>query len=127
LHSIAADLVRVETALGLNPNNLGVGVVDVVNWQVRLFPYDETDAYSRSNPSSLIMAGHEAAVVMAGFTLAESRGFVLTKQGGVWQLFNSSHLNHADGEPNRMRMSPTRLSGVVMVLTTVILQPLIVH
>jgi hypothetical protein len=55
---------------------------------VRLFTYDETDAFSRANPRLQVMAGHEAAAAMAGIPPDQARGFAVAKQSNNWHVFN---------------------------------------
>src|SRR5215204_4639653 len=108
-----AEVARVEQEQAKNPNNLGVGVLDRRTGQVRLFPYDETGAFCRANPLLLVMAGHEAGATMAGIPRDQARGFVLAKQGGVWQVINQSHLNRPDGQTNSTRMDPQTFADIV--------------
>jgi hypothetical protein len=113
-----AEIAHIERGLARDPNNIGVGVIDSRTGQVRLFPYDETDAFSRANPHLLVMAGHEAAATMAGIPTDQARGFALGKQSGVWHVFNRSHLNQPDAQPNPMRMDPQTFSEIVSALQT---------
>lgn len=75
-----ADVAEVERALARTPFDLGIGVIDVATGVVRVFPYNETDAFSAANPALQVMAGHEAAATMAGVSLDRARGFLLNKQ-----------------------------------------------
>jgi len=111
-----AEVAHVEQEIGRNPNNPGVGVIDRRTGQVRLFPYDETDAFSQANRHLQVAAGHEAVAAMAGIPADEARGFVLGKHGGDWHIFNQSHLNHADAQANTMRMDPQLFNEVVSAL-----------
>jgi hypothetical protein len=83
---------------------------------VRLFTYDETDAFSRANPHLQVMAGHEAAAAMAGIPPDQARGFVLGKQGSGWHVFNLSHLNRPDVQSNAMQMGPQLFNEIVSAL-----------
>jgi hypothetical protein len=108
------------------PANMGVGVIDTSTGRVRLFPYDDTDAFSRANPALLVMAGHEAAATMAGILQGQARGFVLAKQGGDWHVFNQSHLNQADGQSNPMRMDAQTFADVLTALGAAgVLRPIV--
>ena len=40
-----AEIVHVEREMAQNPRNMGVGVIDMRMRQVRLFPFDETNAF----------------------------------------------------------------------------------
>jgi hypothetical protein len=110
-----------------NQNNLGVGVIDTRTGQVRLFTYDETDAYSMANPQLQVMAGHEAAAAMAGIPPDQVWGFVLGRQGTDWHVINSSHLNRADGQANTMHMTPQTFNDIVSALQSAGVQNPIVH
>jgi hypothetical protein len=120
-------VAHVEQELAGNQNNLGVDVIDNRKGQVRLFSYDETDAFSRANPQFQVMAGHEAAAAMAGIPPDQARGFVLGKQGNDWHVINSSHLNGPDGQANRMHLAPQTFNGIVSALRSAGVQNLIVH
>ena len=122
-----AEVARVEQEMANNPNNLGVGVIDSRTGQVRLFSYDETDAFSRANPHLQVMAGHEAAAAMAGIPPDEARGFALGKQGSDWHVVNQSHLNRMDGQPNTMRMDPQTFNAIISALQAAGVQNPIVH
>lgn len=122
-----AEVAHIEQELARAPNNIGVGVINTRTGQVRLFSYDETDAFSRASPHLLVMAGHEAAAAMAGFALDETRGFVLGKQGGDWHVLNLSHLNQPDGQSNPMRMAPPSFDDVVAALQAAGVQSPIIH
>jgi hypothetical protein len=113
-----SDVAHIEQEAARNANNLRVGVIDKRTGQVRLFTYDETDAFSRANPQLQVMAGHEAAATMAGIPPAHARGFVLGKQGSDWHVINASHLNRADGQANAMQMDPQTFNEVVSALQT---------
>jgi hypothetical protein len=122
-----ADVAHVEQEMVNDPSNPGVGVIDRRTGQLRLFTYDETDAFSRTNPHLQVMAGHEAAAAMAGIPPNQARGFVLGKQGNDWHVVNQSHLNRMDGQPNTMRMDPQTFGEVVSALQTAGVQNPIVH
>jgi hypothetical protein len=102
--------------MATHPNNVGVGVIDKNTGIVRLFTYDETDAFSRANPTLQVMTGHEAAAAMAGIPFDQARGFVVGMQGTDWHIFNQSHLNRPDGQPNTMRMDPQLFNEIVSAL-----------
>jgi hypothetical protein len=122
-----AEVAHVEQEMARNPNNLGVGVIDTRTGQVRLFSYDETDAFSKANLHLQVMAGHEAAAVMAGIPPGQARGFILGKQGNDWHVVNSSHLNGADGQANKMHMAPQTFTAIVLALLAAGVQNPIVH
>lgn len=111
-----AEVAHVEREMARSQNSLGVGVIDKRTGQVRLFPYEETDAFSRANTQLQVMAGHEAAAAMAGVPPDEARGFVVGKQGSDWHVFNQSHLNRRDGQANTMRMDPQTFNEIVAAL-----------
>jgi hypothetical protein len=111
-----AEVAHVERELARSQNNLGVGVIDKRTGQVRLFPFEETDAFSRANTQFQVMAGHEAAAAMAGIPPDEARGFVLGKQGNDWHVLNQSHLNRPDGQANTMRMDPQAFNEIIFAL-----------
>jgi hypothetical protein len=111
-----AELGHVSAELAKNPNDLGVGIIDRRTGQVRLFPYQDTDAFVQLNPQLQIMAGHEAAAAMAGIPIDEARGFILARQGHDWLLINQSHLNRADGQANSMQMDPQTVGDIVAAL-----------
>lgn len=113
-----AEVTRLEKELATpnSPTAVGVGVLDLHSGVVRLFTYDETDAFSRANPQLQVMAGHEAAATMAGVPFAHARGFALGKSGSDWLLFNQSHLNRPDGQANTMQMAPQTFLEVVAAL-----------
>jgi hypothetical protein len=111
-----AEVVRLQQEMARNPNNVGVGVIDKRTGQVRLFTYDETDAFSRANPQLQVMAGHEAAAAMAGIPPDQARGFVVGRQGNDWHVFNQSHLNRPDAQSNTMRMDPQLFNEIVTAL-----------
>jgi hypothetical protein len=95
---------------------MGIGVIDMRTGQVRLFPYDETDAFSQANRHLQVAAGHEAAAAMTGIPPDQARGFVVGKQGSDWHVFNQSHLNHPDGQTNTLRMAPQTFNEIVSAL-----------
>ena len=111
-----AEIAHVEQEMAKKSNNLGVGVLDLRNSQVRLVPFDETDAFSQANPTLQVMTGHEAAAAMVGIPLQQVRGFVLAKLGIDWHVLNQSHLNRADRQPNAMRMAPPTFAAIVSAL-----------
>ena len=84
---------------------------------MRLFTFDETDAFSGANPKLQVMAGHEAAAAMAGIPLDEARGFVLGKQGSDWHVVNRSHLNRPDAQTNDMQMEAQLFSEILTALS----------
>jgi hypothetical protein len=110
------DVSRIRAGLVANPANLGVGVVDIGSGIIRLIPYDETNQWVARNPHRQVMAGHEAAAVIAGFTIPQSRGFILVVDAvsGLWQISNRSHLNLPDG--NGLRMESKSFDLVVKAL-----------
>jgi hypothetical protein len=113
-----AEVSRIEQELA-NPHtkiNIGVGILDLQAGVIRIFTYDETDAFSRANLPLQVMAGHEAAAAMAGVPLDQARGFAVSKLGGAWQVFNQSHLNRPDGQPNTMQMSPLTFTEILAAL-----------
>ncbi len=110
------DIAYVESELAKNANNMGVGVVDVRTGFVRIFPFSDTRAFSRTNPHLLVMEGHEAAAALAGIPVDQARGFALGMPGGQWLIINSSHLNSVDGQANTMRMAPQTFKDVVSAL-----------
>jgi hypothetical protein len=111
-----AEVAHIERELARNQNNMGVGVIDNRTGQIRLFPYDETDAFSRTNPRLQVMVGHEAAAAMAGIPPDQARRFVLGKQGSDWHVINHSHLNRADAQANTMRMDDRLFNAIVSAL-----------
>ncbi|SRR6266536_2241590 len=111
-----AEIAHVEQEMARNQNNLGVGVIDKRTGQVRLFSYDETNAFSMANPRLNVAAGHEAAAAMAGIPPDQARGFVLAKQGSYWHVFNQSHLNRPDAQANTMRMDGQLFNEIVSAL-----------
>ena len=80
------EIAHVEREMAQDPRNLGVGVFDKRTGQVRLSPYDETNAFSMANPHLNVAAGHEAAAAMAGIPPDQARGFVVAKQGSGWHI-----------------------------------------
>jgi hypothetical protein len=111
-----AEVARLEQEMARTQTGMGVGVIDTRSGEIRLFTYDETDAFSMANPHLQVMAGHEAAATMGGVPLDQARGFVLAKQGSDWVLVNSSHLNSADGQSNVLRMNPQTFNEVIAAL-----------
>jgi hypothetical protein len=122
-----SEVAHIHQELARNQNNLGMGVIDNRTGEVRLFTYDETDAFSRANPHLQVMAGHEAAAAMAGVLADQARGFVLGQQGSDWQIFNQSHLNQADGQPNPLRMDPRLFNVLVSALQRAGVQNPLIH
>ena len=122
-----AEINHVEQAMALNPRNMGVGVIDKRTGQVRLFSYDDTNAFSMANPRLNIAAGHESAAAMAGIPPDQARGFVLGKQGSDWHDYNQSHLNRPDAQANTMRMEGQLFNEIVSALQGAGLQNLIIH
>jgi hypothetical protein len=108
-------------------NNLGVGVIDTSTGSIRLFTFDETDAFSRANPQLQLMAGHEAAAAMVGIPLGDARGFVLRKQGSDWHALNQSHLNQADAQASTMRMASSTFDDIVAAIQRAGVLPPIIH
>lgn len=112
-----AEISKVQSGQTRNANNFGVGVTELTTRTIRLYNYEETDLFVATNPHLQVMAGHEAAAVMAGFAPNNTRGFVLgfaTSSG--WQIINCSHLNLPDGAG--LRMDSQSFSEVVMALQT---------
>jgi hypothetical protein len=95
---------------------MGVGIIDKRTGQVRLFPFDETEAFSMANPQLQVAAGHEAAAALAGIPPDQARGFVLARQGSDWHVFNQSHLNRADAQAHPLRMDPQLFNDIVTAL-----------
>jgi hypothetical protein len=122
-----AEVAHVEQEAARNQTNVGVGVIDKRTGQVRLFTYDETDAFSRANPHLQVMAGHEAAAAMAGILPDQTRGFVLAKQGSDWHVFNLSHLNRPDAQTNAMQMDGQLFSEIVSALQGAGVQNPVLH
>jgi hypothetical protein len=122
-----AEIVHLESEMARNQNNMGVGVIDKGTGRVRVFPYDETDAFSRANPQLQVMAGHEAAAAMAGIPQGQARGFVLGKQGNDWVINNISHLNGLDGQANTLRMDPQVFNEIVSAVRSAGVQNLVIH
>jgi hypothetical protein len=121
------EVAHLEQEIARNQNNLGVGVIDKRTGQVRLFSYDETDAFSMANPSLQVMAGHEAAAAMAGIPPDQTRGFVLAKHGGDWHVFNQSHLNSLDARANLMRMDGQLYHEIVSALQVAGVRNAVIH
>jgi hypothetical protein len=113
-----AEIAHVEQEMARNPRNLGVGVIDKRTGQVRLFSFDETDAFSRANRHLQVGAGHEAAAAMAGIPPDQARGFALLKQGNDWHVLNLSHLNRPDAQVNPMQMDGQLFNEIVAALQT---------
>ena len=105
----------------------GIGILDMRTGWIRLFTYDETDAFSGANPQLQVMAGHEAAAAIAGVPLDQARGFALGRVGADWHLLNVSHLNRLDGQTNTMQMDPQSFGAIVVALQTAGARPLIVQ
>jgi hypothetical protein len=122
-----AEVAHIEQELARNPNNMGVGVIDKRTGQVRLFTYDETDAFSRAHLHLQVMAGHEAAAVMAGIPSDEARGFILGKQGSDWHIINQSHLNRPDAQTNTLQMEPQLFNDIATALQGAGVQNSIIH
>src|SRR5438132_6170678 len=99
-----ADIAKVAAEQARNTNNVGVGVIDLQTNKVRVFPYDETDRFAKGHPHLQVIAGHEAAAIMAGFTPVVTRGFILALDLATsrWHVVNRSHLNLPDGQGHRM-------------------------
>ncbi len=121
------EVAHIEQEMTKNQNNMGVGVIDKRTGKVRLFTYDETDAFSQSNRHLQVAAGHEAAAVMAGVPPDQARGFVLGKQGSDWHVFNQSHLNRPDAQTNTMRMDPQLFNEIVTALGGAGVQNPVIH
>lgn len=121
-----AEIADLEKEAAKNPNNLGVGVIDKRTGQVRLFPYDETDAFSQANRHLQVGAGHEAAAAMARIPLDQARGFVLAKQGSDWHVFNQSHLNRPDAQTNTVQMDGQLFNAIISALQAAGVQNLVV-
>lgn len=111
-----AEIAHIEQEIAKIPNNLGVGIIDKRTGQVRLFPFDETNAFSLANPGLNVVAGHEAAAAMAGIPHYQARGFVLAKRGSDWHVFNQSHLNKPDAQANTMQMDGQLFNEIVSAL-----------
>jgi len=122
-----AEVAHIEKETAKTPNNLGVGVIDKRTGQVRLFLYDETNAFSMANPRLRVAAGHEAAAAMAGIPPDQARGFVLGKQGNDWHVFNQSHLNRPDAQTNTMRMDGQFFNEIVSALQAAGVQKPVIH
>jgi hypothetical protein len=106
---------------------MGVGVIDKRTGQVRLFSFDETDAFSQANRHLQVGAGHEAAAAMAGIPPDQARGFILTKQGSDWHVFNQSHLNWPDAQANTLRMDGQLFNEIVSALQAAGVQNPVIH
>jgi len=122
-----SEIGHLEQEMARKPNNLGVGVVDMRTGQMRIIPYDETDAFSQANPHLQVMAGHEAAAAMARIPPDQARGFVLGKQGTDWHIVNQSHLNRPDAQANIMQMDPQTFNAIVAALQGAGVQNAILH
>src|SRR5262249_38690786 len=118
---------NVERGLAGKPNNLGGGIIDLSTGTIRLFPFDDTNAFSLANPALLVAAGHESAAVMAGVPPGQARGVVLTKQGNDWLVRNQSPLNAAAGQPTSTRMNPQTFDETVAALRAAGAQPLFIR
>lgn len=68
-----AEVAHIEKSAARDPNNIGVGVVNTNTGIVRIFAYDDTEAFSMANPALQVMAGHEAAAAMADVQAALGR------------------------------------------------------
>ncbi len=122
-----AEINHVEQEMALNPRNMGVGVIDKRTGEVRLFSYDETDAFCRANRHLGAGAGHEAASAMAGIPSDQARGFILAKKGSDWRVFNQSHLNRPDAQANSMQMEGQLFNEIVSALQGAGVQNLIIQ
>jgi hypothetical protein len=122
-----AEIAHLEQEMAKKQSNIGVGVIDKRTGQVRIIPYDETDAFCQTNPHLQVMAGHESAATMAGILLDQGRGFVLGKQGNDWHIFNQSHLNRPDAQPNTTRMDPQTFNEVVAALRSAGIYNPVIH
>jgi hypothetical protein len=122
-----AEVAHIDREIAKNPNNIGVGVIDTGTGQVRLFTYDETDAFCQANLHLQVGAGHEAAATMAGISPHQARGFILAKQGGDWHVSNQSHLNQPDAQANTMRMDGQLFIEIVSALQAAGVQNLVIH
>jgi hypothetical protein len=122
-----AEVAHIEQETARNPNNLGVGVIDRRTGQVRLFSFDETDAFSQANHHLQVGAGHEAAAAMAGIPADQARGFALGRQGSDWHVFNQSHLNQPDAQTNTMQMDPQLFNEIVSALQAAGVQNPVIH
>lgn len=121
------EVAHIEQAIANHPNTLGVGVIATRTGIIRLFTYEETDAFSSANPSLQVMAGHEAAAAMAGIPPDEARGFVLARQGSDWHVYNLSHLNRVDGQSDTMRMDEQTFNALVGALQTAGVHNQVIH
>lgn len=122
-----AEVAHLKQEMAKQPNNMGVGVIDMKTGKIRIFPYDDTDAFSGANPHLQVMAGHESAAAMAGIDPGDARGFVLGRQGGNWHVFEQSHLNRIDAQVNAMRMHPQIFAEIVAALQTAGVQTPVIH
>lgn len=123
----AAEVAHIEKEVTKDANNIGVGVIDTTTGEIRLFTFDETSAFSMANSNLQAAAGHEAAAVMAGFQLANARGFALGKQGNDWHIFNLSHLNQADSQTNSMNMARRVFDAIVAALGAAGIRNPVIH
>ena len=121
-----AEIAHLENELARKPLNAGVGVIDKGTGKVRVFPYDETNAFSIANPHLQVAAGHEAAAAMVGTPTDQARGFILGKQGSDWVILNRSHLNRPDGQASTMQMDPQVFNEIVSAIQAAGVQTLIV-
>lgn len=122
-----AEVAHLEREWTSNPNNLGVGVIDKRMGQVRLFTYDETDAFCQANRHLQVGAGHEAAAAMAGIPSDQARGFILMKRGNNRHIINQSYLNKVDGQIPNMQMDPRTFNEIVFALRTAGVQNPVIH
>jgi hypothetical protein len=122
-----AEVAHIEREIAKNPNNVGVGVIDKRTGQVRLFTYDETDAFCQANRHLQVGAGHEAAASMAGIPRDQARGFLLAKQGGDWHVSNLSHLNQPDAQANTLQMDGRLFNEIVSALLAAGVQNPVIH
>ncbi|MHB1425395.1 MAG: hypothetical protein ACYC3I_19670 [Gemmataceae bacterium] len=121
------EVTHIAREIVKNPNNIGVGVIDKRTEHVRLFSYDETDAFCRANRHLQLGAGHEAAAAMAGIPPDQARGFLLAKQGSGWHVSNQSHLNQPDAQANTMRMDGQLFAAIVSALQVAGVQNSVIH
>jgi len=122
-----AEVAQIEREIAKKPNNMGVGVIDKRTGQVRLFPFDETNIFSLANPHRSVAAGHEAAAAMAGIPPDQARGFILSKRGSNWHVFNLSHLNRPDALANTVQMDSRLFSEIVTALQAAGVQNPFIH
>lgn len=121
-----AEIIHLEQEATKNPNNVGIGIIDKRTGQVRLFTYDETNAFSVTNSHLNVAAGHEAAAAMAGIPRTQARGFVVSKPGSDWHVYNQSHLNQPDAQANSIQMDSQLFNEIVSALQAAgVLHPVI--